>query len=247
VWLVEQGAYDAARRYVARISSGHSHPGVLRFHVAEALTAAGQYDSAIDLLGEALKIDGDRPAIHLALGQACVAAGRAHEAVPHLTVAVNAGFRMEISGPWLVRALATVDRRQEAVALLGKMPDAVAASRPDVALDLGATALDFGAAATAERWLTLATALDPAGADAHEKLGTARLLLKRPGEAVPSLETAISLDPSNASARLNLAVAYAQLGRFDDARAQAREAVRLDPHEQRAAELVKNLERQSSK
>lgn len=241
VWLVEQGSYEEARRYVASVSSDHSHPGVLRFQVGEALMAAGRYDDAIDLLREALEIDRDRAAIHLALGQALLAARRADEAIPHLTSAVDAGFRPEVSGPWLVRALASLGRGEQVVKLVATLPDEVAASRPEVALDLGATALEFGAPAPAERWLRLAVALAPTDADAHEKLGVARLLLKRPDEALSPIETACRLDPSSASARLNLAVVYAQLGRFDEARVQAEEAVRLDPHEPRAADLLRAL------
>jgi Flp pilus assembly protein TadD len=241
VWMVEQGSYEQARRYVAKISSDHAHPGVLRFHVGEAFMAAGRYDDAIVVLREALEIDGDRAAIHLVLGQALLAAGRADEAVAHLAYAANAGFRPEVSGPWLVRALATLGRGEQVVTLIAALPEEVAASRPQVALDLGATALEFGAPGPAERWLRLAVALGPSDADAHEKLGVARLLLKRPGEALSPLETACRLDPSSASARLNLAVVYAQFGRVDEARAQAEEAVRLDPKEPRAVGLLREL------
>ena len=41
VWLVEQGSFDEARRYVEQVSHDHRHPGVLRFSVAQALLDAG--------------------------------------------------------------------------------------------------------------------------------------------------------------------------------------------------------------
>ena len=81
VWLVEQGSVDEARRYVEQISHEHSHPGVLRFRVAQALLDAGRPHEATPLLFEAMTIDGPRPAIRLALGEALVRSGRAGEAV----------------------------------------------------------------------------------------------------------------------------------------------------------------------
>ncbi|HUE89160.1 MAG TPA: hypothetical protein VMO26_24030 [Vicinamibacterales bacterium] len=40
VLLIEQGSFDEALRYVEQIASEHSHPGVLRFRVAQALLDA---------------------------------------------------------------------------------------------------------------------------------------------------------------------------------------------------------------
>ena len=48
VWLVEQGSFDEARRYVEQVSHDHRHPGVLRFSVAQALLDAGRPDEAAD-------------------------------------------------------------------------------------------------------------------------------------------------------------------------------------------------------
>ncbi len=61
VWLVEQGSFDEARRYVEQIAHDHSHPGVLRFRVAQALLDAGRPHEATPLLFEAIEIDGPRP------------------------------------------------------------------------------------------------------------------------------------------------------------------------------------------
>ena len=72
VWLVEQGSFDEARRYVEQIANEHSHPGVLRFRVAQALLDAGRHADAAPLLAAAITIDGPRPAIRLALGEAVV-------------------------------------------------------------------------------------------------------------------------------------------------------------------------------
>ena len=54
VWLVEQGSFDEARRYVEQVSHDHRHPGVMRFRVAQALLDAGRPDEAVPLLTEAI-------------------------------------------------------------------------------------------------------------------------------------------------------------------------------------------------
>ena len=143
VWLVEEGRHQDALRYVAAIAPVHSHPGVLHFRVGEALTAAGRYDAAIAQLMGARRIDGARPAIELTLGQAWLMDGRSGEAVSHLAAALDGGFRPEVSGPWLVRALAAAGRTEAAARALAALPDEVVeAAQVDTQLDLG----DAGAA-----------------------------------------------------------------------------------------------------
>ena len=53
VWLIEQGSFDEARRFVEQIANEHSHPGVLRFRVGQALLDAGRQADAAPLLTEA--------------------------------------------------------------------------------------------------------------------------------------------------------------------------------------------------
>jgi tetratricopeptide (TPR) repeat protein len=243
VWLVEQGRYEEAHDYVERISSSHSHPGVLRFQVGKALATAGRYREAIESLGQALEIDGDQAAVHLELGQLLMVESRPEEAVSHLRAALDAGFRPEISASWLLRALAAAGRKEEAVSLLEGLPDEIGSSGGERAFEIGTLALSLDAPSQAERWLSIASAQGPSRADVQENLGVARLLLGRPGDALPALETACRLAPERASARLNLAVVYAQLGRFEEARIEARKAAELDPGEARAVDLLKKLGR----
>ena len=242
LWLVEEGRYDDALRYVAEIAPHHSHPGVLHFRVGEALTAAGRYDAAIAELMGARRIDGARPAIELTLGQALLMDGRSGEAVSHLAAALDGGFRPEASGPWLVRALAAAGGTKEAARALAALPDAVVeAAQVDTQVELGTLALRLEAPGAAERWLRAAVAHAPDRAEAYEQLAVALVMLGRPAEALGPIETACRLAPSSASAHLNLAVVYAQLGRFAEAREQAETAARLDPTEPRAAALLKAL------
>jgi tetratricopeptide (TPR) repeat protein len=243
VWLIEQGSFDEARRFVAQIANEHSHPGVLRFRVGQALLAAGRPADAAPLLGEAMAIDGARPAIRLALGEALLTMGRATEALGHLQAAHDSGYDRDASGPLLVRALVLSGRTDDAVGWLSRMPDSVAAgaSGEEIALDFGTLALERRAMAEATRWLRLAVAGAPNRAEAHEKLGLALFLQGDAHGALPHLERARRLDPASGSAHLNLAVLYGELGRFAEARAMATEALRLDPAERRAADLLRAL------
>ena len=242
VWLIEQGRVEEAQRFVDRIAPGHSHSGVLRFSVGQALADTGRPDEAIERFEEAREIDGNQPAIHLALGQALVAAGRpASEAVPHLEAALDARFRPEESGPALVAALEQAGERQRALSLIRSLPDSTVSARPEKAFDLGLTALELSAPDAAERWLRLAVVATPGDAEAHEKLGVALVMLSRAAEAVAPLEQACRLAPASASAQLNLAVAYAETGRLTEASEHALEAARLDPSDAQTAGLLRAL------
>ena len=245
-WLIEQGSYEEARRYIADASEGLPNPGVFHFRVGRAYAAAGRYDDGVAELRRALAIDRGQPAIQLALGQALLLAGRPEDAADPLKRALEAGFRPEVTGPWFVRAVIASGRRADALQALSALSDAVVREAgPETALEMGTLALDLQAPAAAERWLRGAAARSPGSGDAQEKLGVALLLQGRPTEALAPIEQACRLAPANASARLNLAVAYAQLARYDEARAAAREAVRLDPSEPRAVALLQKLSKQA--
>jgi tetratricopeptide (TPR) repeat protein len=245
VWLIEQGSFDESRRYVEQISPGHSHPGVLRFRVGQALLDAGRHEDAAALLAEAMAIDGPRPAIRLALGEALFRSGRATEAVKHLEAAYDSAYDVAVAGPLLVRALVDAGRTADAVKRLPGMPVSMAAGSAgeEIALDFGTLALEGGALSEAVRWLRVAVERAPDRAEAQEKLGLAFFLSGDPRTALPHLERARILDPASPSVNLNLAVIYAQLGRFAEARILATEALRLDPGEPRAADLLKALPR----
>ena len=246
VFLVEQGSFNEALRYVEQIANQHSHPGVLRFRVGQALLDAGRHADAVPLLAEAITIDGPRPAIRLALGEALLMTGRSREAVGHLDAAYDSGYDINMTAPLLVRALVLAGRADDAVRRLSGLPSSVATgavAAEEVALDFGTLALERGAMVEAIRWLSIAVERAPNRAEAHEKLGLAMFLRGDPQAALPHLERARSLDPASASAHLNLAVLYADLERFAEARALATQALRLDPGETRAEDLLKALPR----
>jgi tetratricopeptide (TPR) repeat protein len=243
VWLVEQGRLDEAQRYVAAVVSTHSHPGILHFRVAEALATANHLEAAVEHYQQALAIDGPRPAIRLPLGQALVVAGRASDAVPHVGAALEAGYRREIAGPWLVRALALSGDRAHALSLLDTLPEDLAAASPTTASDLGTLALQMEAPEQALRWWRIAAGQMPPNASALESLGATLLMVGRDAEAVGPLEQACRLDASSPGAPLNLALALARLGRIGDALRAAREAQQRAPGEPRVLDLLDMLAR----
>jgi tetratricopeptide (TPR) repeat protein len=243
VWLIEQGAYDDARRYVATITSEPGYPRELRFKVGEAFATAGKYDDAIAQYRETLRSDEHDSTAALALGQALVVDNRSREAIPPLEMAFAHGFRPEVTSVWLVRALVLAGETKRAHDTLAALWDDIFASRYETGYELGELALEIGDAVQAKRLLTVAVRLKPDSADAQEKLGVSSLLLGKPADAVAALETACRLDPVSASAHLNLAVAYAQLGRTSEARTTAERALQLDPAEPRTRALLSKLSR----
>jgi len=246
VWLIEQGAYDDARRYVATITSEPGYPRELRFKVGEAFATAGKYDDAIAQYREVLRAgehDNTAAQTDLALGQALVVDNRSREAIPPLEMALAHGFRPEVTSVWLVRALVLAGETKRAHDTLAGLWDDISGSRYETGHELGELALQIGDAVQARRWLTAAVRLKPDSADAQEKLGVSSLLLGKPADAVAALETACRLDPVSASAHLNLAVAYAQLGRTSEARTTAERALQLDPAEPRTRALLGKLPR----
>jgi tetratricopeptide (TPR) repeat protein len=200
VWLVERGSFDEARRYVERVSHDHLHPGVLRFRVAQALLDAGRPDEAVVLLTEAKAIDGPRPAIRLALGEALLRSGRAGEAVKQLS-----GIEDSVAGTTVESALdfGTLALEQHA------LPEAIrwlqiavqlAPDRAEALEKLGVAIFLNGDPPTARPYLEEAARRDPGSASAHLNLAAVYAELGRFPEARREAREALRLDPAEARA-----------------------------------------------
>src|SRR5688572_2361439 len=200
VWLVEQGSVDEARRYVEQISSGHSHPGVLRFRVGQGLLDAGRPDEAASLLFDAIAIDGPRPAIRLALGEALLRTGRAGEAVKQLS-----GIEDSLAGTSVESALDLGTFALEEHAL----PEAIrwlqiavrrAPDRAEAHEKLGVAIFLNGDAAAARPYLERARHFDPGSASTHLNLAAVYAELGRFAEARSEALEALRLDPAETRA-----------------------------------------------
>lgn len=200
VWLVEQGSFDDARRYVQQISSVHSHPGVLRFRVGQALLDAGRADEAVAHLTEAVAIDGPRPAIRLALGEALLRSGRPGEALKQLS-----GIEDSVTGTSVESALdfGTLALEQRA------LPEAIrwlqiavqrAPDRAEAQEKLGVAIFLNGDPSAARPYLERASRLDPSSASAHLNLAAVYAELGRFSEARSEALEALRLDPGEARA-----------------------------------------------
>ena len=200
VWLVEQGSFDEARRYVEEISDDHSHPGVLRFRVAQALLDAGRPDDAVGLLTEAIAIDGPLPAIRLALGEALLRAGRPGEAVRQLS-----GIEDSVPVTSVESALdfGTVALEQGAVREAIRWLQIAVQRGPDRAEaheKLGVAFFLNGDPPTARPYLEHASRLDPGSASARLNLAAVYAELRMVSEARIQALEALRLDPTEARA-----------------------------------------------
>lgn len=199
-WLIEQGSFDEARRYVERVARDHRHPGVLRFRVAQALLDAGRPDQAVPLLTEAIAIDGPRPAIRLALGEALLRTGRPAEALKQLSGIEDsaAGSSVETALDWGTLAL-----EQRA------LPEAIrwlqiaverAPGRAEAHEKLGLAIFLNGDPPAARPYLERACSLDPGSASAHLNLAAVYAELGRFAEARSQAQEALRLDPAETRA-----------------------------------------------
>ena len=200
VWLVEQGSFDEARRYVKEIARVHSHPGVFHFRVGRALLDAGRPDEAAAHLTEAIAIDGPQPAIRLALGEALLRSGRSGEAIKQLS-----GIEDSVPATSVESALdfGTLALEQHA------LPEAIrwlqiavqrAPDRAEAHEKLGVAIFLTGDAPNARPHLEQAARLDPGSASAHLNLAAVYAELGRVAEARREALESLRLDPAESRA-----------------------------------------------
>jgi tetratricopeptide (TPR) repeat protein len=200
VWLIEQGSIDESRRYVDQIARDHSHPGVLRFRVAQALLDAGRPADAVAPLTEALAIDGPQPAIRLALGEALLRSGRAGEAIRPLS-----GIEDTVPGMTVESALdlGTIALEQNALREAIRWLQIAVQHAPDRAEaheKLGVAIFLNGDPPTARPYLERACQLDPGSASARLNLAAVYAELGMVSEARIQALEALRLDPTEARA-----------------------------------------------
>jgi len=238
---MQAGRREDAIRYARALADAtepiHPYPGVMRFRIGEAYRRANRPDLAVAEYEKALAVDRGQPETELALGQTLVDLKRWADAIPHLQRAYRSGYKVDLSGFDLARALAATGDEAGALAVLRAMAGTLEVDALSY-YALGDLALELGDPLLADRFYRDAIARAPGAAVAHEKRGVALSMMNRPDEAIRELEEACRLDAASASARLNLAVALATAGRLAEARARAEEALRIDPNYTRAREFL---------
>ncbi|HLI21077.1 MAG TPA: tetratricopeptide repeat protein [Stellaceae bacterium] len=227
---------EAERRYRAILAQDARHPDSL--HLLGVLCfQRGQHAAAIDLIGQAIAINGSVPFFHNNRGLALAAAGRGDEAAAHYerALALKSDYVEALANFAHLRLIQR--RSDEAIALCKR----ALAHNPDYAeaqLTLGNALREQNrldeAIACYERTLVLR----PDFAEACNNLGNALLETEQLDAAAKQLERAIALRPDFAEAQNSLGVVRDRQG--DHARAIEcfERALKLTPDD---AEVHNNL------
>src|SRR5579875_975332 len=227
---------EAERRYRAILAQDARHPDSL--HLLGVLCfQRGQHAAAIDLIGQAIAINGSVPFFHNNRGLALAAAGRGDEAAAHYerALALKSDYVEALANFAHLRLIQR--RSDEAIALCKR----ALAHNPDYAeaqLTLGNALREQNrldeAIACYERTLVLR----PDFAEACNNLGNALLETEQLDAAAQQLQRAIALRPDFAEAQNSLGVVRDRQG--DHARAIEcfERALKLTPDD---AEVHNNL------
>jgi tetratricopeptide (TPR) repeat protein len=188
----------------------------------------GDYDAAIESIGEAIRLRNDNAWYHCNLGNALMAPGRFDEAIAHYERAL-------IVSPGHVNAHSNLG-----VALVqqGRIDDAVGhymqvlAIKPDHAEahnNLGVALVQQGRIDDAVMHYERALALQPNNADAHSNLGVALMRQGRMDDAEARHRRVLAINPDHPDAHNELGNISKVRGKFDDAMAHYAKAIAIRP------------------
>ncbi len=203
---------------------------------AAAAIAAGERQTATELVWSALARDPDHPRALGMLGQLLSFAGRHEAALAPLQRAAARDGRLEFR-IWLCLCLERLGRRAEALGLLGEIVDNVPQTA-NAHFAVGMVLERVGCAEHAVRLFERCVALDPGRADARHRLGRTLHALGRFEPAIEAFEEAIRRCDTDASCFADLSAVLSNLGRFERANEAGRIAVGLDG---RCAEACNNV------
>ncbi len=195
--------------------------------------------AAVDLIGQAIDADANRPEFHNSLGNVYRTLGRPVEAIDAFRKALDLKPDFSIAYNNLGIALADCKQSRGALACFQQ---AVELDQHNVPawMNLGSALLDTGKNSQAAGCFESALEADATQAQAWVQLGRCRRRLDRRDEAIAAFEQAITLQSAAAPGDLwkELAAAYFEAGRAVDAERAYRQAVRF-AHDD--AELLLNL------
>jgi Flp pilus assembly protein TadD/SAM-dependent methyltransferase len=160
---------------------------------------AGRFDTAIELIEQAIALDGNNPDCHFNIGLALLAAGRLRDAVTHFNRATELKPDYSAAVSNLVNlAYTTANRALEQ----GKLADAIAGYRQ-------------------------VAAIKPDFAEAHSNLGVALMAQGNPVDAAAAYRRAIEINPNLVVIYRNLGRALLVQGDVMGAVAQVRHALEI--------------------
>jgi tetratricopeptide (TPR) repeat protein len=227
--LVDAGSPQAALDRLGP-SADEDDPRVLHIR-GLALYHLGDAARAIPLLERAsrhLPLEGDRDHAIEVLGLSLMLEGRAADALPHLTAAVQARRSPEVAHV-LAQAAVQVgepDKGRRALALALGLPD----DRAEVWVALGQLMARMDAHEPAEAALREALARNPSVLQANYLLGQEALFRGRLDEAVTLTRRELALHPLDAMSHVQLGDALSRMGRWEDAIPTLQRAIWLNPY-----------------
>jgi tetratricopeptide (TPR) repeat protein len=201
----------------------------------------GDDETAVRLLGLALRRDPGHADAHNSLGTVLYRQGQPHLAIEHFEQALQTDASHAVAHANLARVLVAQGRRDEA---LGHFALALESNPFDADLhkDYAMVLSWTGRAHQALEHLSRALELGPRDADLHVRIG--RLLFKqdRLVQAEEQFEAALAIDALNEKALAGLASTLLRQGRRDEAAARHRDALALARRAGRS-DLAARLER----
>ena len=216
---------EACYRRVLAIQSDHADALHLLGVIAHQVR---RYDLAVELIGRAIKRNGENPFYYSSLGSALRGQGKVGEAI--------AAFRQAIV---IMPAYAEAHYNLgNALNHQGKLNETVAAYRqaigikPDYAeahSNLGNALQDLGKLDEAVAAYRHAIGINPDNAEVHCNLGVALKDQGKIDEAVAAYHHALGIKPDYAEAHSNLGNALKQQGKLDEAVAAYSQAIRIEP------------------
>lgn len=200
---------------------------MVRWNYGLAAASRGDFESSAREFAACCEIEPSRPEAHYNLGSSLLELGKATDAIPALTRAIEAGFRDETAR--CQRGIAYTACRNFRMAKLDL--EATIQEYPDFAFGHLALArllaqmrdwpaLDQRLGLMKERWPE----------DPHTRLGIAELLLDagKDANAVGEYEIAVRLNPADAGAFGNYGIALVRCARYEEAIEQLTKAVEMD-------------------
>ncbi|MDE3012220.1 MAG: tetratricopeptide repeat protein [Pseudomonadota bacterium] len=227
--LAQQGQREAALPHFSAAARLQPGTAELHFNLALCLSGLGRHPEAVTAYRTAIGLKPDFAVAHFSLGAALQAIDALADATAHYRSAVqlqpgyleawgNLGAVLQLQG----QLDAAIDAYQRALAIR---------PHPRLQLSLGSALRnrgDLDAAVTAYR---KAVELDPAYAEAHDRLGSALWARGDPEAAVASYGRALELQPELPEARYNLGVFLQDAGRHAEAIPHFRAAGIGDAHD----------------
>jgi tetratricopeptide (TPR) repeat protein len=200
----------------------------------------GDYDTAIESIGEAIRFREGNSSYHYNLGNALLARGRIDNAILCYERSLALDPRLADAHNNLGIALVQHGRIDDAIAHYERAL-IVSPGHVNAHSNLGVAFVQQGRIDDAVTHYERVLAINPDHVEAHNNLGVALVQQGRIDDAVTHYERALALQPNNADAHNNLGVALMRQGRMDDAEARHRRVLAINPHHPDAHNELGNI------